>query len=181
MNIVPTALPEVLLITPRILRDARGAFWETWNERAGIAAGLPGAWVQDNCSISKRNVIRGIHYQVLQAQGKLVRVTRGAVFDVAVDLRRSSPNFGRHVSVELSAENGHTLYIPIGFGHGFAALTDDASLAYKVTDYYCPAGERTILWNDADLAIPWPVAPGDAIVSDKDQKGSPLREAEVFA
>lgn len=181
MNVAPTPLPEVLLITPRILRDARGAFWETWNEREGIAAGLPGTWVQDNCSISRRNVVRGIHYQVVQPQGKLVRVTNGAIFDVAVDLRRSSPDFGRHISVELTAENGLMLYIPVGFGHGFAALTDDASLAYKVTDYYCAAGERTIQWNDPDLAIPWPVAPQDAIVSDKDRKGSLLREAEVFA
>ena len=181
MNITPTALPEVLLITPKILRDTRGAFWETWNERIGLAAGLPGTWVQDNCSISKRDVIRGIHYQLLQPQGKLIRVTNGAVLDVAVDLRRSSANFGRHVALELSAENGLTLYIPVGFGHGFAALTDDASLAYKVTDYYYPAGERTIRWDDADLAIPWPVATEDAIVSDKDQKGSSLRDAEVFA
>ena len=179
MNIVPTALPEVLLITPTILRDPRGAFWETWSERAYAAAGLPGPWVQDNCSVSARNVVRGIHYQVIQPQGKLVRVTHGAVFDAAVDLRRSSPNFGRHVAVELTAENGLMLYIPVGFGHGFAALTDAASLAYKVTDYYCPAGERTILWDDADLAIPWPV-PQDAIVSEKDRKGAALRQAEVF-
>ncbi|HEY2860365.1 MAG TPA: dTDP-4-dehydrorhamnose 3,5-epimerase [Terracidiphilus sp.] len=181
MHIAPTELPEVLLITPKILRDTRGAFWETWNERAGAAAGLPGTWVQDNCSISKCNVVRGLHYQVVQPQGKLVRVTNGAVWDVAVDLRRSSANFGRHIGVELSAENGLMLYIPVGFGHGFAALTDNASLAYKVTDYYCPAGERTIVWNDTELGIPWPVSAENAIVSDKDQKGAVLGEAEVFA
>src|ERR1700692_4840148 len=135
MNIVATSLPDVLLITPRIFRDNRGAFWEAWNQKGFEEAGLPSTCVQDNCSVSARNVVRGIHYQMIQPQAKLVRVTRGAVLDVAGDLRRSSPNFGRHVAVELSAENDLTLYIPIGFGHGFAALTDDASLAYKVTDY----------------------------------------------
>jgi dTDP-4-dehydrorhamnose 3,5-epimerase len=181
MNIVPTALPEVLLISAKILRDNRGAFWETWNQRAFVESGVPVDWVQDNCSVSQRNVIRGIHYQVIQPQAKLVRVTSGTVLDVAIDLRRSSPNFGRSIAVELSGENGLALYIPIGFGHGFAALTDNASLAYKVSDYYCPAGERTILWNDPDLAIQWPIAPEEAIVSDKDRNGVPLRNAEVFA
>lgn len=181
MKIVPTALPEVLLITPTIRSDNRGAFWEAWNQRDFAAAGLPTDWVQDNCSVSHRNVIRGIHYQVIQPQHKLVRATRGAVLDIAVDLRRSSPNFGRHIAVELSADNALSLFIPIGFGHGFAALTDHASLAYKVTDYYCPAGERTVLWNDPQLAIPWPIAAADAIVSDKDRQGTPLRDAEVFA
>ena len=181
MNVEQTALPEVLLITPRIFRDNRGAFWEAWNQKAFEDAGLPSNWVQDNCSTSARNVVRGLHYQVIQPQAKLIRVTHGAVLDVAVDLRRSSPNFGRHVAVELSAENALTLYIPVGFGHGFAALTDDAGLAYKVTDYYCPAGERTLLWNDADVAIPWPIAPADAILAEKDRNGSPLRTAEVFA
>jgi dTDP-4-dehydrorhamnose 3,5-epimerase len=180
MNIVPTALPDVLLITPRIFRDNRGAFWEAWNQKAYEDAGLPSAWVQDNCSTSARNVVRGIHYQVIQPQAKLVRVTSGAVLDVVVDLRRSSPNFGRHVAVEISAENALTLYIPIGFGHGFAALTDDASLAYKVTDYYCPVGERTLIWNDPDVAISWPVASADAILAEKDRDGTPLRTAEVF-
>jgi dTDP-4-dehydrorhamnose 3,5-epimerase len=181
MKVSPSALPEVLLITPRIFRDNRGAFWEAWNQKAYEDTGLPSTWVQDNCSVSARNVVRGIHYQVIQPQAKLVRVTRGAVLDVAVDLRRSSPNFGRHVAVGLSAENALTLYIPVGFGHGFAALTDDASLAYKVTDYYCPAGERTLIWNDPDVAIRWPVAAADAILAEKDLQGSPLRTAEVFA
>lgn len=180
MNIVPTALPEVLLITPKVMRDVRGAFWETWNRNVFAEAGLPTEWAQDNCSSSVKNVIRGIHYQLVQPQGKLVRATCGAVFDIAVDLRRSSPNFGRHVAVELSEDNGHMLYIPIGFGHGFAALTEQAGLAYKVTDFYCQAGEGTVLWNDADIAIPWPVAGKDAILSAKDCAGKPLRDAEVF-
>jgi dTDP-4-dehydrorhamnose 3,5-epimerase len=164
-----------------MFRDDRGAFCETWNQKWFAEAGLPPEWVQDNCSYSARNVIRGIHYQVVQPQAKVVRVTSGVVLDVAVDLRRSSPEFGRHVAVELSAEQGQMLYIPAGFGHAFAALTDNVGLAYKVTDYYCPAGERTILWNDPDIAIPWPVSPQDAILSDKDLKGCILREAEVFA
>ncbi len=181
MKIVPTALPEVLLISPRIFRDTRGAFWETWNQSAFEVAGLPSVWVQDNTSVSARNVVRGIHYQVIQPQGKLVRVAFGAVLDVAVDLRRSSPNFGRHVAIELSAEHGQMLYVPIGFGHGFAALTESVCLAYKVTDYYCPAGERTLRWDDPDVAIPWPIDPQDAALSDKDRLGSPLSSAEVFA
>ena len=181
MKVTETALPGVLLLEPRIFRDDRGAFWETWNQDGYTKAGLPSVWVQDNCSSSKKNVIRGLHYQIIQPQGKLVRATRGAVWDVAVDLRRSSPNFGKHVAVELSAENGCMLYIPIGFGHGFAALTEDVGLAYKVTDYYCPAGERTLLWNDPELEIAWPVPEQDAILSEKDRKGTGLREAEVFA
>ena len=181
MKIEATSLPEVLLIQPRIFRDERGAFWETYHARICGDAGMPVTWVQDNTSVSHRNVVRGLHYQVIQPQAKLVRVTRGAVLDVAVDLRRSSPNFGRYVAVELSAENGQMLYIPIGFGHGFAALTDDASLAYKVTDYYCPAGERTVLWDDPAIGIEWPVPPGSAIVSEKDRQGQTLAAAEVFA
>jgi dTDP-4-dehydrorhamnose 3,5-epimerase len=180
MNVQPTGLPEVLLITPRIFRDNRGAFWEAWNQKAFVDAGLPSNWVQDNCSVSARNVVRGIHYQLDQPQGKLIRVTHGAVFDVAVDLRRSSPNFGRHAAVELSAQNALALYIPAGFGHGFAALTGDAMLAYKVNDYYSPAGERTVLWNDPDLDIPWPISAELAIVSDKDRAGSLFRAAEVY-
>jgi dTDP-4-dehydrorhamnose 3,5-epimerase len=181
MKVVPTALPGVLLLIPRIFRDDRGAFWETWNQRLCAEAGMPLEWVQDNCSSSAKNVIRGLHYQIIQPQGKLVRATRGAILDVAVDLRRSSPDFGRHVTVELTSENGHMLYVPVGFAHGFAALTEDVGVAYKVTDYYCSAGERTVAWNDPDIAISWPVAAGDALLSDKDRNGSLLREAEVFA
>jgi dTDP-4-dehydrorhamnose 3,5-epimerase len=181
MNIQETAIPEVLLLTPRKFSDARGAFWETYNERLMEQAGLPTRWKQDNTSVSGKKVIRGIHYQVTQAQGKLVRVSYGVVFDVAVDLRRSSPTFGQHVGVELSEDNGAMLWIPPGFGHGFAVLSDKAGFAYKVTDYYSPSAERTILWNDPKLAIAWPIAEGDAIVSAKDQQGSSFDQAEVFA
>jgi dTDP-4-dehydrorhamnose 3,5-epimerase len=181
MKMTETELPGVLVLTPAIYRDDRGAFWETWNQRAMAAQGLNPIWVQDNFSISKKNVVRGIHYQIIQPQGKLVRVTHGAVLDVAVDLRRSSPTFAKHVAVELTQENGQMLWIPAGFGHAFVALSDDVCFAYKVTDYYCPAGERTILWNDKDIGISWPVAAEDAIVAEKDRKGATLRAAEVFA
>jgi dTDP-4-dehydrorhamnose 3,5-epimerase len=181
MKISETSLPGVLLVTPRIFSDTRGAFCETWNQKAYAEAGLPQNWVQDNCSYSHKNVIRGIHYQIIQPQAKLVRAMHGTVLDVAVDLRRSSPNFGRYVAEELSAVNGKMLYIPEGFGHGFVALTEDVGLAYKVTDYYCPQGERTILWNDPDLAIAWPVDADKAILSDKDLKALKLQEAELFA
>lgn len=181
MKVVETSLPGVLLLSPTIYRDARGGFCETWNLKTCAEAGLPEHWAQDNWSFSAKNVVRGLHYQIVQPQAKLVRATHGTVLDVAVDLRRSSPHFGRYVAVELSAENGLMLYLPVGFGHGFAALTDDVGLAYKVTDYYCHGGDRTLFWNDQDLAIPWPVSLQDAIVSDKDLKGASLREAEVFA
>jgi dTDP-4-dehydrorhamnose 3,5-epimerase len=180
MKVQETSLPEVLLFTPTIYRDNRGAFLETWNQRAMAEAGLPTTWVQDNFSVSQKNVLRGIHYQVIQPQGKLVRVAYGTALDIAVDLRRSSPSFGRHVAIELSGENCHILWIPPGFGHAFLALTDIVGFAYKVTDYYSPAGERTILWNDPALAIPWPVAPNDVVVSEKDSKGATLPHAEVF-
>ena len=169
------------LLEPRIFKDARGAFWETYNERLVAEAGLPTRFVQDNFSLSKKNVVRGIHYQIRNTQGKLVRVTHGSVWDVAVDLRRSSPTFGKHVGVELSGENGRMFWIPEGFGHGFVALSDVAGFAYKVTEYYSPADERTLVWNDPALAISWPVSAEEAVVSDKDQKGSVLEHAEVFA
>ena len=181
MKIVETELPGVLVITPEIYRDDRGAFWETWNEEKMAAAGLPSHWVQDNFSVSKKNVVRGIHYQVQRPQGKLVRVTHGAVIDVAVDLRRNSPTFSRHVAVNLSDEGGTMLWIPEGFGHGFLTLSDQVGFAYKVTDYYYPAGERTLLWNDPELAIAWPIAAADAIVSTKDLQGRLLEQAELFA
>ncbi|HWE83522.1 MAG TPA: dTDP-4-dehydrorhamnose 3,5-epimerase [Terracidiphilus sp.] len=181
MTVEETGLPGVLLITPRIYRDDRGAFWETWNRNAMTEAGLPEFWAQDNFSLSTKSVVRGIHYQVSQPQGKLVRATHGAVIDVAVDLRRSSPHFGKHFTVELSGENGRMLWIPVGFGHGILVISETAGFAYKVTDYYAPASERTILWNDPDLAIPWPVDACEAIVSAKDQAGLRLKEAELFA
>lgn len=181
MNIEETSLPGVLLITPKIYGDNRGGFWETWNLKAFEDAGLPATWVQDNFSISRKNVVRGIHYQVIQPQGKLVRAAFGAVLDVAIDLRRNSPCFGKHLAVELNEENGRMLWIPEGFGHAFLVLSERAGFAYKVTDYYNPKGERTIVWNDPQLAIPWPVKAEEAIVSEKDSQGATLETAEVFA
>ncbi len=181
MKIDETSLPGVFMLTPTIYRDGRGTFWETWNLRDMAEAGLPSIWVQDNFSVSKKNVVRGIHYQLIQPQGKLVRVTHGAALDVAVDLRRGSLTFAMHVAVVLTGESGRMLWIPEGFGHAFLALTDVAGVAYKVTDHHSPAGERTIAWNDSDLAIPWPVSLEDAILSDRDRKGVPLQDAEVFA
>lgn len=181
MKINETSLPGVLVLEATIYRDSRGAFQETWNQKAMTEAGLPTNWVQDNFSVSKKNVLRGIHYQVIQPQGKLVRVAYGAALDVAVDLRRGSDSFGRHVAVELTGDNGTSLWIPQGFGHAFLALTDTVGFAYKVTDYYSPQGERTIRWDDPNIGIPWPVSREEVIVSDKDNKGATLREAEVFA
>jgi len=181
MKIRETSLPGVLVLAPTIYRDDRGAFSETYNQREMSEAGLPTIWVQDNFSLSKKNVLRGIHYQIVQPQGKLVRVTHGTVLDVAVDLRRSSPGFGRHVAMELSGESGEMLWIPPGFGHAFLVLSEEAGFAYKVTDFYSPVGERTMVWNDPDLGIKWPVAAEDAIVSEKDRRSALLRDAEVFA
>lgn len=180
MNVIATALPGVLLLTPAIYRDDRGSFQETWNQQAMAAARISASFVQDNFSVSRKNVLRGIHYQVVQPQGKLVRVAYGAVLDVAVDLRRSSPTFGQHLAVELTSEKGEMLWIPEGFGHAFLALTESVGFAYKVTDYYSAAGERTLLWSDPDLGIVWPVNPQDVIVSGKDRLGTRLRDAEVF-
>ena len=180
MKIRETSLPGVLVLIPTFYRDARGYFFETWNKRQIVEAGLPENWVQDNFSLSKKDVLRGIHYQISQPQGKLVRVTHGAVLDVAVDLRRSSPTFARHVAVELSGENGEMLWIPEGFGHAFLVLSEVAGFAYKVTDYYSPAAERTVLWSDPDLAISWPIAAEAAVVSEKDRLGATLRNAELF-
>src|SRR3569833_3468657 len=181
MNIEETSLPGVLIITPKIYSDNRGAFWETWNHKTFEDSGLPCTWVQDNFSVSKKNVFRGIHYQISQPQGKLVRVAYGAVLDVAVVFCRHSPHFGKHVAVEVSEANGRMLWIPEGFGHGFLGLSEQAGFAYKVTDYYNPKGERTILWNDPELAIQWPIAANEVIVSEKDAQGARLAGAEVFA
>lgn len=181
MKITETSLPGVLLINSPVYKDNRGAFFESFNLRKMTEAGLPAEWAQDNFSQSKQNVIRGIHYQIIQPQGKLVWAAHGAVLDVAVDLRKSSPQFGQHVAVELTAGSGDMLWVPPGFGHGFLVLSETAGFCYKVTDYYSPAGERTILWNDAELAIPWPVRPEDVVVSGKDAAGAALRDAEVFS
>jgi dTDP-4-dehydrorhamnose 3,5-epimerase len=180
MKVRQTPLRGVLVLTPQIFKDSRGEFSESFNLRKIEDAGLPGVWVQDNFSLSKKNVLRGIHYQITQPQGKLVRVTHGAVLDVAVDIRRSSETFGQHFAIELNGESGDMLWIPEGFGHAFLALTDQVGFAYKVTDYYSPSSERTIVWNDPEIGVPWPVDPVEVIVSDKDRAGSLLRDAELF-
>ena len=181
MNVTETSLPGVLVLEPRIFRDDRGFFFETFNLAGMMELGLPAEWKQDNFSLSKKNVIRGLHYQIGQPQGKLVRVVTGAARDVVVDLRKSSPTFGRHTTVELSGEGSRMVWIPAGFGHGFAALTETVALCYKVTDYYSPKEERTVLWNDPALGIDWGVAADEAILSAKDAVGLPLKDAEVFA
>ena len=180
MKVRQTPLRGLLVLTAQIFKDSRGEFSESFNLRKIEEAGLPGVWVQDNFSLSKKNVLRGIHYQITQPQGKLVRVTHGAVLDVAVDIRRSSETFGQHFAIELNGESGDMLWIPEGFGHAFLALTEQVGFAYKVTDYYSPASERTIVWNDPEIGVPWPVDPVEVIVSDKDRAGSLLRDAELF-
>jgi dTDP-4-dehydrorhamnose 3,5-epimerase len=179
VNIIRTAIPDVLVFEPRVFNDARGFFFEVWNAQAFREAGIAVEFVQDNHSRSVRNVLRGLHYQIRQPQGKLVRVTAGAVFDVAVDLRRSSATFGRWVAIELSAENKHIAWIPPGFAHGFVTLSEYADFAYKMTDYYAPEHERTLAWNDSDLAISWPLA-GEPVLSAKDALGKSLKDAETF-
>lgn len=179
MRVTPTELPEVLLIEPRVFGDDRGYFYESWNRRQFAALGIDADFVQDNHSRSARNVLRGLHYQIQHPQGKLVRVVRGEVFDVAVDLRRQSPTFGRWVSYTLSAVSRSMAWIPPGFAHGFCVTSDDAEFLYKTTDYWFPEYERTLKWDDATLAIPWPLS-GPPILTDKDRAGRPLTEAEVY-
>ena len=180
MNVRPTAIPDVLIIEPRVFEDSRGYFFESFNSRGLVQAGINYQFVQDNQSRSVRNVLRGLHYQVRQPQGKLVRVVRGEVFDVAVDIRRSSPTFGKWVGVTLSEGNKQMFWIPPGFAHGFLVISESADFLYKTTDFYSPADERTILWNDPELAISWPVQ-GDPVVSAKDAAGLLLRDAETFS
>ena len=182
MQFEPTPLPEVILIRPKVFGDARGFFLEAWEQRTFAAAGLDVAFVQDNHSHSARHVLRGLHYQIRQPQGKLVRVVSGAVFDVAVDIRRSSSTFGRWVGVELSAENHHMLWVPPGFAHGYLVLSDSADFLYKVTDYWAPEHERAIRWNDPGIGIEWPLSTGIRPgLSAKDAAAPAFREAEVFA
>ena len=180
MNVIETSLPGVLVLEPRCFRDERGFFFETFNLALMVEIGLPGEWKQDNFSLSKKNVVRGIHYQIGEPQGKLVRVVTGAALDVIVDLRKSSPTFGQHTTVDLSGDCSRMVWIPEGFGHGFAALTETVALSYKVTDYYSPRAERCILWNDPKLGIDWKVPATDAILSAKDAAGVPFSHAEVF-
>jgi dTDP-4-dehydrorhamnose 3,5-epimerase len=180
MKAIPTAIPEVLILEPAVFGDARGAFFESWNQRAFDAlAGREVRFVQDNHSSSVRGVLRGLHYQVQNPQGKLVRVTEGEVFDVAVDLRRGAPTFGRWVGERLSADNRRMLWIPEGFAHGFLVLSERAQFLYKTTDYYAPAHERTLLWNDPALGISWPLE-GEPTLKPRDAAGAPLAQAETF-
>lgn len=181
MKITETALPGVLIIEPLVFGDARGFFMETWSGPVFADAGLDLAFVQDNHSRSQKGVLRGLHFQNPLPQGKLVRVTRGAVFDVAVDLRWSSPYFGKWVGVELSAENKRMLWVPEGFAHGFLTLEDDTDFLYKCTAPYEPTCEHTLAWDDPAVAIEWPVAGLDPIISEKDASGLALADVPVFA
>jgi len=180
MKITPLAIPDVVLIEPEVHGDARGHFFESYNAaRFAALLGRTPAFVQDNQSRSSRHVVRGLHYQILQPQAKLVRVVEGEIFDVAVDLRRSSPTFGRWAGARLSAANKRQLWIPEGFAHGFMVLSDVAETLYKATDYYAPEHERCVRWNDPQIGIDWPPA-GDVIVSQKDERGRALADAEVY-
>ena len=184
MQATPTAIPDVVLLEPKIFGDERGFFYESWSERTFQQLGLPTRFVQDNHSRSLRGVLRGIHYQLHQPQGKLVRVLSGEVFDVAVDLRRSSPTFGQWVGEFLSEANRQQLWIPPGFGHAFLVLSDTAEFAYKASEFYAPQQERTLLWNDPDVAIAWPlhlIRPEAPILSAKDAVGTLLSQAETYA
>lgn len=181
MKATPLSIPDVVLFEPRVFGDERGFFFESFNQKVFEAAiGAPVQFVQDNHSRSARNVLRGLHYQIQQAQGKLVRVVQGEVFDVAVDLRKSSPSFGKWVGAVLSAENKKQLWVPAGFAHGFVTLSETAEFLYKTTDYYAPEHERCIRWNDPDLAIAWGVE-GEPLVSGKDSEGLPFSLAPVFS
>lgn len=180
MNLVATDIPDVLLIEPKVFGDVRGFFYESWNQAAfDKAVGAPVRFVQDNHSRSAKGVLRGLHYQVQQAQGKLVRVVAGEVFDVAVDLRRSSPTFGRHVAATLSAENKRMLWVPAGFAHGFLVTSESAEFLYKTTDFYAPAHERSLLWCDPALGIVWPLE-GEPQLKPNDAAGKPLAQAETY-
>jgi dTDP-4-dehydrorhamnose 3,5-epimerase len=179
MRLVRTEIPDVCLIEPKVFGDDRGFFYESWNRRTLANLGVEADFVQDNHSRSARNVLRGLHYQIEHAQGKLVRATSGEVFDVAVDLRRSSPTFGKWVSFTLSAENKRMAWIPPGFAHGFCVVSEYAEFLYKTTDYWFPEHERTILWNDPDLAIPWPLTAAP-IVAAKDAAGTRLADAGTY-
>jgi len=180
-TVTPTAIPDVLMLQPKVFGDSRGFFFESFNEQDfAQATGLNVTFVQDNHSRSAKGVLRGLHYQLQQPQGKLVRVVRGAVFDVVVDIRRSSPTFGQWVGCELSEDNHRQVWIPPGFAHGFVVLSESADFLYKTTDYYAPAHERCIAWNDPDIGIEWPTGL-EPQLSAKDMAGVPWRAADVFA
>lgn len=180
MKVTATALADVLILEPRVFGDERGFFYESFNAREfAQATGLTPEFVQDNHSLSQRGVLRGLHYQLQQAQGKLVRVVQGEVFDVAVDIRRNSPTFGRWVGAYLSAENKHQMWVPEGYAHGFLVLSETAEVLYKATDYYAPQHERCIRWDDPELAIDWPLA-APPVLSAKDRVGTDFKDADVF-
>ncbi|MCJ7696402.1 MAG: dTDP-4-dehydrorhamnose 3,5-epimerase [Anaerolineaceae bacterium] len=181
MKITSTSIAEVKLIEPRVFGDSRGFFMETYQKKILETGGISADFVQDNHSGSSRGILRGLHYQIKSAQGKLVRVIAGEIFDVAVDLRKSSPTFGKWVGERLSTENKHALWVPPGFAHGFYVLSDWAEVLYKATDYYAPGWERTILWNDPHIGIEWPLVNSDApLLSTKDAEGVAFNDAEVF-
>ena len=180
MKIIPTALAEVLIIEPRLFGDDRGFFLESWNARSFAEAGIDASFVQDNHSRSARSVLRGLHYQIGRPQGKLVRVVRGRVYDVAVDIRRSSATFGQWIGVELSSENKKMMWVPEGFAHGFLSLEEGTEFLYKCTDFYAPEHERSILWSDPEIGIAWPLGSDDPILADKDATAPLLADAEVF-
>lgn len=181
MKVSATPLAGVLVLEPKIWRDERGFFTESYNQRALAEAGISATFVQDNHSRSRQNVLRGLHYQIQHPQGKLVRVVAGSVFDVVVDIRRHSPTFGKWFGLELNGDALQMLWIPPGFAHGYRVLSASADFLYKTTDFYYPEHERTILWNDPQIGITWPGEPDGAVISSKDQAGSRLAEAEVFA
>jgi len=180
MKAIATAIPDVVLLEPRVFGDERGFFFENWNRRTLAELGIDADFVQDNHSRSQKNVLRGLHYQIEHAQGKLVRVTSGEVYDVAVDLRRSSPTFGQSVGFMLSADDKRMAWIPPGFAHGFCVTSEWAEFLYKTTDFWSPAHERTLLWNDPALGIPWPLH-GEPLLAAKDTTGTPLAQAETYA
>lgn len=180
MNVLPSSIPDVLILEPKVFGDERGFFYESYNARVlAEEAGINAGFVQDNHSRSAKNVLRGLHYQIRQPQGKLIRITAGEVFDVAVDIRRGSPTFGKWTGNKLSADNKKMLWVPPGFAHGFLVVSGYAEVQYKTTDYWAPQHERCIAWNDPQLAIAWPLS-AEPILSQKDRAGAPFREAEVF-
>ena len=181
MEFEPTAIPEVVLVKPKVFKDARGHFFESWTQKKFAAAGLDLEFVQDNENRSEQHVLRGLHYQLTQPQGKLVRVVTGAVFDVAVDLRRGAPTFGRWVGAELTADNHHMLWVPPGFAHGFMVLSESAHFLYKCTQFYYPEDERAICWDDADLGVRWPLPAGvQPVISGRDAAARRFRDVEYY-
>jgi dTDP-4-dehydrorhamnose 3,5-epimerase len=181
MHFQPTLIPDVILIEPKVFGDDRGFFMETFQAESFAAAGIASQFVQDNHSGSRKGILRGLHYQIRQTQGKLVRAIAGEIYDVAVDIRRSSSTFGKWVGTVLSAQNKQQLWIPGGFAHGFYVTSEWAEIVYKTTDYYAPAHERTLIWNDPTVGIEWPLIPGcELILSEKDTRGKLLSQAEIF-